>query len=104
MNTPTLGTRQKALALNLYAKTEGKIAESGGGQEVARWFFKVGGAAGSVSKTISAYDMTISDGIYARGHRAGSPRRAGYQSDSWSVFPPSKPTRLDCQPDGRPVP
>jgi hypothetical protein len=65
MNTPTLNTRQKALALNLDAKTCGTIAEIGGGQEVAHWFFKVGGAAGTVAKTISACDMAISDGIYA---------------------------------------
>ena len=35
MNAPTLNTRQKALALNLDAKTYGMIAEIGGGQEVA---------------------------------------------------------------------
>ena len=31
-----------------------------------RWFFHAGKAAGTVAKTISAYDMAISDGIY--GH------------------------------------
>ena len=35
-----------------------------GGQEVARWFFRVGGAAGTIAKSISAYDMTISDSTY----------------------------------------
>src|SRR5690606_20713842 len=34
------------------------------GQEVARWFFRVGGASGTIAKTISAYDMTVSDAIY----------------------------------------
>ena len=34
------------------------------GQEVARWFFRVGGAAGTIAKSISAYDMTISDTTY----------------------------------------
>jgi hypothetical protein len=58
------GTRQKALALNLGAKTYGTFAEIGGGQEVARWFFSVGGAAGTVAKTVSAYDMAVSDSIY----------------------------------------
>ena len=29
----------------------------GGGQEVARWFFSVGGAAVTIAETISAYDM-----------------------------------------------
>ena len=75
MNTPTLGTRQKALALNLDAKTYGTIAEIGGGQEVARWFFKAGGAAGTVAKTISAYDMAISDGIYGQAKRYVSRER-----------------------------
>ena len=44
------GTRQKALALNLDATSYGTFAEIGGGQEVARWFFSVGGAAGTVAK------------------------------------------------------
>ena len=57
-------TRQKALTLNLDARTYGTFAEIGGGQEVARWFFAVGGAAGTLAKTISAYDMGVSDGIY----------------------------------------
>ena len=61
---PSLTTRQKALAINLAAKWYGAIAEIGGGQEVARWFFQVGAAAGSVARTISAYDMAISDRIY----------------------------------------
>jgi hypothetical protein len=68
MNT-TITARQKALALNLDAKTYGTIAEIGGGQEVARWFFKAGGAAGTIAKTISAYDMAISDGIYGPAKR-----------------------------------
>lgn len=75
MRIPTLGTRQKALALNLDAKTYGTIAEIGGGQEVARWFFKVGGAAGTVAKTISAYDMAVSDGIYGQAKRYVSRER-----------------------------
>src|SRR5580700_6058851 len=75
MNSPTLGTRQKALALNLDARTYGTIAEIGGGQEVARWFFKAGGAAGTVAKAISAYDMAISDGIYGPARRYVSRER-----------------------------
>jgi hypothetical protein len=58
------GTREKALGLNLDASTYGTFAEIGGGQEVARWFFSVGGAAGTVAKSISAYDMAVSDSIY----------------------------------------
>ena len=53
-------TRQKALSLNLDGTTYGTFAEIGAGQEVARWFFSVGGAAGTVAKTISAYDMAVS--------------------------------------------
>jgi hypothetical protein len=56
--------RQKALAINLDATTYGTFAEIGGGQEVARWFFRVGGAAGTIAKTISAYDMSVSDSLY----------------------------------------
>src|SRR5213594_2202756 len=64
MDDPASNTRQKALALNLDASTYGTFAEIGAGQEVARWFFRVGGAAGTVAKSISAYDMTVSDAIY----------------------------------------
>src|SRR5450432_4410872 len=71
----TLTTRQKALAINLAAKWYGSIAEIGAGQEVARWFFQVGGAAGSVAKSISAYDMAVSDGIYGSAQRYVSRER-----------------------------
>ncbi len=56
--------REKALAINLDARRYGTFAEIGAGQEVVRWFFRVGGAAGTVAKSISAYDMTVSDAIY----------------------------------------
>src|ERR1700758_1923231 len=69
------GTRQKALALNLDAKTYGTFAEIGAGQEVARWFFSVGGAAGTVAKTISAYDMAVSDALYGPTPRYVSRQR-----------------------------
>jgi hypothetical protein len=75
MDSTALGTRQKALALNLDAKTYGTFAEIGGGQEVARWFFSVGGAAGTVAKTISAYDMAVSDGLYGPAQRYVSRQR-----------------------------
>lgn len=81
MNDSTLDTRHKALALNLDAKTYGSIAEIGAGQEVARWFFKVGGAAGTVAKTISAYDMAISDGVYGPAKRYVSRERLGAMLD-----------------------
>ena len=69
------GTRQKVLALNLDAKTYGTFAEIGAGQEVARWFFRVGGASGTVAKTISAYDMAVSDAIYGPSERYVSRQR-----------------------------
>jgi hypothetical protein len=68
-------TQQKALALNLQAETYGTFAEIGGGQEVARWFFAVGAAAGTVAKTISAYDMAVSDGLYGPAKRYVSRQR-----------------------------
>jgi len=69
------GTRQKALALNLDKGKYGTIAEIGAGQEVARWFFLVGGAAGTVAKSISAYDMAVSDAIYGPAERYVSRQR-----------------------------
>jgi hypothetical protein len=59
-----IGTNRKALQINLDAKMYGTFAEIGAGQEVARRFFYVGGAAGTIAKTMSAYDMTFSDAIY----------------------------------------
>jgi hypothetical protein len=69
------GTHQKALQVNLDASKYGTFAEIGAGQEVARWFFRVGGASGTIAKTISAYDMTISDAIYGRAERYVSRQR-----------------------------
>jgi len=60
----TLTTMQKAFAFNLDRDKYGTIAEIGAGQEVSRCFFRAGGAAGTIAKTISAYDMTFSDAIY----------------------------------------
>jgi len=62
-------TGQKAFQINLDATKYGTFAEIGAGQEVARWFFRVGGAAGTVAKTISAYDKTVSDAIYGPTER-----------------------------------
>ena len=73
-NSPTT-TRDKALVINLDASTYGTFAEIGGGQEVARWFFAVGGAAGTVAKSISAYDMAVSDAIYGATKRYVSRQR-----------------------------
>jgi len=62
-------TLQKALRINLDPRWYGTIAEIGAGQEVARWFFRAGGAAGTVAKTISAYDMAVSDAVYGKSER-----------------------------------
>ena len=59
-----IGTKQKALAINLDPQIYGSFAEIGAGQDVAANFFKAGAAAGTVAKTMSAYDMTFSDAIY----------------------------------------
>ena len=66
---------QKALAINLDAHRYGAFAEIGAGQEVARWFFRAGGASGTVAKTISAYDMAVSDAIYGPSKRYVSRQR-----------------------------
>lgn len=68
-------THQKALEVNLDPTKYGVFAEIGAGQEVARWFFRVGGAAGTIAKTISAYDMTVSDAIYGPSDRYVSRKR-----------------------------
>lgn len=57
-------TEQKALDINLNDPIYGTFAEIGAGQEVARNFFQAGAAAGTIAKTMSAYDKTYSDAIY----------------------------------------
>src|SRR5216110_2503513 len=64
-----IGTDEKALQINLDPSKYGTFAEIGAGQEVARRFFRVGGAAGTIAKTMSAYDMTFSDAIYGPANR-----------------------------------
>ena len=59
-----LGTKQKALAINLDPQIYGSFAEIGAGQDVAANFFKAGGSSGTIAKTMSAYDMAFSDAIY----------------------------------------
>ena len=75
MNGEKLNTGQKALQINLDAKKYGTFAEIGAGQEVARWFFHVGKASGTVAKTISAYDMAVSNAIYGKAERYVSRKR-----------------------------
>ena len=64
-----IGTDRKALQINLDPAKYGTFAEIGAGQEVARRFFRIGGAAGTIAKTMSAYDMTFSDAIYGPADR-----------------------------------
>ncbi len=59
-----IGTKQKALEINLDPKIYGTFAEIGAGQDVAANFFKAGASSGTIAKTMSAYDMTFSDAIY----------------------------------------
>ena len=68
-STEKLDTHRKALTVNLDASTFGSFAEIGAGQEVVRWFLLVGGASGTVAKSISAYDKEVSDSLYGTGSR-----------------------------------
>src|SRR6266851_3626241 len=70
-----VGTNKKAFQINLDAKKYGTFAEIGAGQEVARRFFQVGGASGTIAKTMSAYDMRFSDAIYGPSDRYVSRKR-----------------------------
>ena len=62
----TLNAKQKSREINLGPDIYGAFAEIGAGQEVVRHFFRAGGAAGTIAKTMSAYDMKFSDDIYGR--------------------------------------
>jgi hypothetical protein len=70
-----IDTYHKALNLNLDPTVFGSFAEIGAGQEVARWFLAVGGASGTVAKSISAYDKEVSDHLYGAGSRYVSRQR-----------------------------
>ena len=80
MTTPpqssNIGTKQKALEINLDPKIYGTFAEIGAGQDVAANFFKAGASSGTIAKTMSAYDMTFSDEIY------GADQKKRYVSES----------------------
>src|SRR5438067_1439467 len=75
------GTDRKARQINLDLTKYGTFAEIGAGQEVARRFFQVGGAAGTIAKTMSAYDMQFSDAIYGPADRYVSRARLGTMLD-----------------------
>jgi hypothetical protein len=75
MEDKDLTVERKALSINLDSSKYGTFAEIGAGQEVARHFFQAGGAAGTVAKTMSAYDMKFSDAIYGEAGRYVSRKR-----------------------------
>ncbi len=75
MENESLDAHQRALRINLDGSMYGTFAEIGAGQETARWFFRVGGAAGTMAKAMSAYDMTFSDAIYGTCDRYVSRER-----------------------------
>src|SRR5215831_12917336 len=75
MKDEPIDTHSKALRINLDPRWYGTFAEIGAGQEVVRWFFRVGGAAGTIAKSISAYDMKVSDAIYGHVDRYVSRNR-----------------------------
>lgn len=85
MSDPISSTQQKALRINQDPRCYGAFAEIGAGQEVARWFFQAGNASGTVAKTISAYDMAVSDALYGQTERYVSRHRLqsmlGYEFD-----------------------
>jgi hypothetical protein len=74
-------THDKALELNLDPGVYGTFAEIGAGQETGNWFFRASGTAGLVAKTISAYDMTMSDALYGHADRYVSAERLGAMLD-----------------------
>ena len=75
MDGERIGTSQKALSVNLTKSKYGTFAEIGAGQEVVRWFFQAGGASGTIAKSMSAYDMMVSDAIYGSCARYVSRQR-----------------------------
>lgn len=81
-STEKLNAHEKALRINLDPTSYGSFAEIGAGQEVARWFLVVGGASGTVAKSISAYDKEVSDDLYGSGARYVSKERLQAMLDS----------------------
>src|ERR1043166_8364321 len=90
-----LTTQEKALRINLSKAIYGSFAEIGAGQEVAANFFKVGGASGTVAKTISAYDMKFSDAIYGHCDRYVCEDRLQSMLDKeYELLPERLPERI----------
>src|ERR1044071_6290284 len=90
-----LSTQEKALRINLSRAVYGSFAEIGAGQEVAANFFKVGGASGTIAKTISAYDMKFSDAIYGHCERYVCEDRLNKMLDhEYPLLPERLPDRI----------
>ena len=66
MENVILSPTQKALNINLHQNIYGTFSEIGAGQEVARNFYRVGAASGTIAKSMSAYDKSFSDSIYGK--------------------------------------
>lgn len=81
MPTAEQSTYDKVLDLNLDPSVYGTFAEIGAGQETANWFFRSSATAGTVAKSISAYDMTMSDAIYGKSPRYVSRQRLSQMLD-----------------------
>src|SRR5215212_622255 len=91
-----LTTQEKALRINLSKAIYGSFAEIGAGQEVAANFFKVGGASGTIAKTISAYDMKFSDAIYGQCDRYVCEDRLMKMLDKeYELLPERLPHRIE---------
>ncbi len=76
-----VATQEKAFRINMDRSFYGTFAEIGAGQETANWFFRASGASGTVAKTISAYDMTVSDALYGPASRYVSEERLKQMMD-----------------------
>ena len=97
-NDYNLSANRKALDLNLDGSVYGTLAEIGAGQEVARRFFHVGAAAGTVAKTMSAYDMTFSDAIYGPVQRYVSRERlSGMLRHEYSLLDERLETKMGAE-------
>jgi hypothetical protein len=91
-----LTTQEKALRINLSKDIYGSFAEVGAGQETAANFFKVGGASGTIAKTMSAYDMKFSDAIYGRCDRYVSENRLMRMLEhEYQLLPERLPHRIE---------
>jgi len=91
-----LTTQEKALQINLSRVIYGSFAEVGGGQETAANFFKVGGASGTIAKTMSAYDMKFSDAIYGACDRYVSESRLiSMIEHEYQLLPERLPHRIE---------